>query len=144
MTAQETHFIQIVETTLDKLLDKKLEVFATKQYIDERLKGFATKDDIKGFATEQYIDDKLKGFATREDLKTFATKDDLEAFATKDDLKAFATKVDLIGLEQRLSRKIMESRDINIQHHLETRELVGKLESEVGGIKDKLRALAEI
>lgn len=41
----------------------------------------------KDVVTKGYLDEKLKGFATKDDLKVFATKDDLRAFATKDDLK---------------------------------------------------------
>jgi len=49
----------------DKKIDSKL---------DEKLKGFATKD---------YLDEKLKEFATKDDLKGFATKDDLQSLEQK-------------------------------------------------------------
>src|SRR5882672_7667175 len=88
-------------------LTAMMQAFVTKDYLDERLQGFATKDD-------------LKAFATKDDLKAFATKDyldeRLQAFATKDDLKQMEQR-----LEQKLSRKIKEGQVINTQHHMETR-----------------------
>ncbi len=38
------------------------------------------------------LDEKLTGFATKDDLKSFATKEDLKGFATKEDLKGFITE----------------------------------------------------
>jgi len=57
------------------------------KYFNEKLKNFATKDDLKK------IEGKLDNFATKDDLKKIEGK--LDNFATKDDLKNFATKDDL-------------------------------------------------
>lgn len=83
----EDRFRQI----LDEMFDERLKPFATK----DDVKLFATKDDFKHFATK----DDLKALVTKEDAKAFATKADLDErmkdVAKKDDLKEFAKKGDL-------------------------------------------------
>ena len=75
---------------------KKSDLCQIANLIDERL-------DIK-------FDEKLKNFATKDDLGQFATKDDLGQFATKDDLSkideklnSFATKDDLSKIDEKLN-----------------------------------------
>lgn len=77
---------------------------------DKKLKGFSTKEDLEKLSTK----DDLKNFATKEDLKQFATKDDVEtivkeglkSYATKDDLKVLAAKTDIIKLKSELEEEM--------------------------------------
>ncbi|MDO8270169.1 MAG: hypothetical protein Q7T54_05885 [Candidatus Levybacteria bacterium] len=63
--------------------------------------------------TEAYLDQKLEGFATKDDLKNFATKDDLKNFATKDDLEKGLNEIneDISKLFYEKIDKIQESQD---------------------------------
>jgi hypothetical protein len=115
----------------------------TNQQLFEALKAeCATKDDLKAFPTKADLDERLKNFATKEDLTAFATKDDLKSFATKEDLKAFATKADLDQAVVRLERKMEGYHKVNRAHHLAVRADVGQLNKEVGMIREGLASAA--
>lgn len=102
----------------------------------ELLEGLTQQLDV--MADNMTTKDDLKGFATKDDLRGLATKDDLKGFATKDDLKNLATKDDLERVAVRLERKIDSNQAANINHHLETREDIGKLHQEVGDLREGL------
>lgn len=53
------------------------------------------KSDLKQISDlmDQKFDEKLVGFATKDDLKQFATKEDLKQFATKKDLDASEERI---------------------------------------------------
>lgn len=101
-----------------------------------------TKDEFK-----KILKDEIQ-VATKDDLKGFATKEDLKAvesrMATKDDLKAFATKDDLRASEERIKAKIISSRSISNKHHIETRNMIGDIEKELGDLKDELHTPYEM
>ncbi|MBI4600275.1 hypothetical protein HY732_05150 [Candidatus Uhrbacteria bacterium] len=53
--------------------------------------------------TKEYLDEKLSGLATKDDLKSFATKDDL-----KDAVRPLATKADLREGIEELARMVSD------------------------------------
>lgn len=61
--------------------------------------------------TEEYLDRKLEGFATKDDLKGFATKDDLEdglKTVIEDISKLLNDKIDRIATSQDIMMKKFE------------------------------------
>ena len=92
----------------------------TKDYIDDRLKDFATKD---------YLD---KNFATKDDLKNFATKDDFKNFATKDDFKKLSTRMEerFDLLDYKIDTNVAQShKDLNtaiFNHEIRIKKLESK------------------
>jgi len=102
----------------------------TKDYIDDRLKDFATKDYLdKNFATKDYLD---KNFATKDDLKNFATKDDFKNFATKDDFKKLSTRMEerFDLLDYKIDTNVAQShKDLNtaiFNHEIRIKKLESK------------------
>lgn len=68
----------------------------------------------------------------------------IDIIATKDDLKPFATKDDLRASEERIKAKIVSSRSISNKHHIETRNMIGSIESALGGISDSRKTHYEM
>ncbi|MCR4263839.1 MAG: hypothetical protein NUV98_03945 [Candidatus Roizmanbacteria bacterium] len=87
--------------------------------LDEKLEGFATKED-------------LQSFATKDDLERFATKEDLSRFATKEDLKQFATKDDLMTMEKRSDKKFLQLFNFLDKEVMSDRKRIERLEEKTG------------
>lgn len=83
--------------------------------------------------------------ATKDDLKAFATKDDLKGFATKDDLQQTESRLSsrIDRLENQLGRKISSNHTVNVKHHLETRDEIGKLNRQYNGLRQGLAHAAD-
>ena len=77
---------------------------------------------------EEIVEDKIQ-----RAVKGLATKDELKA-AVKD----LATREELNSGLSRLERKISNYQKANINHHLETRKEIGKLNKEFGQIREGL------
>ena len=123
--------------TLNRKIDKNHAESVTKEYLDLRLSGFATKQDLaaldsrlSGFATKEYLDSRLSEFATRDYLDSrlsgFATKEDVAALDSR--LSGFATKEDVAALDSRLSG-------------FATKEDVAALAEQVSGIAADVRMI---
>lgn len=80
--------VEKVEVRLGSVERKVDLLFIELSEVNQKLKGYVTKEDSASFATKE----DLGQFATKEDLKQFATKEDLRRFATKKDLAQFATR----------------------------------------------------
>lgn len=83
---------------------------------------------------------------TKDEFKKIL-KDEIQV-ATKEDLKAvesrMASKDDLRASEERIKAKIISSRDISTKHHIETRNMIGGIEKELGDLKDELHTPYEM
>ena len=132
MIHREIFFIQIIcynafmsthEVTTSELKSSLDELIV---FLQEHM---LTKEEGLGFATKDDLDNKLKGFATKDDLKLalLATKDDLEnqIFEVKYELREmsnkFATKEDLLQFKDEMLTA-MDS--IVTQHRTFDQELV--------------------
>ena len=99
-----------------------------------------TKQELK-----DYLDERLSVFATKEDIVGLATKDDIAeikaVMATKYDIAGLATKEDAADIKQlqiRLNRKLSSHHDANTQHHLTTRAMIGDLNSQLTDLREGL------
>ena len=93
--------------TLNRKIDKNHAESVTKEYLDLRLSGFATKQDVASldsrlseFATKEYLDSRLSGFATKEDVALLAEQ--VSGFATKEDVALLAEQVSGIASDIRV------------------------------------------
>jgi hypothetical protein len=81
----------------------------TKEYFDQQLARFATKDDLLELAAKTDIDTisrRIDGLPAHDDLEPFATKDDLLELATKNDLGAVRSDItEVKQLVQRINER---------------------------------------
>ena len=91
--------------------------------------------------TKEDLIEQIAQCATKEDLKRFATKDDLGQFATKDDLSESTNRLD--GRLDRIERRIIEGRKVNVQHHLTTRKMIGDLTKEHAALRQGIAKAVE-
>ncbi|SRR6266404_325616 len=81
----------------------------TKEYFDQQVGRFATKEDLLELATKTDIDTvnrRIDDLPTHDDLERLATKDDLLELATKNDLGAVRSDItEVKELVQRINER---------------------------------------
>lgn len=90
-----------------------------KDYLDEKLKDFVTKDYFEKTLDERF-DERLKNVATKDDFKNFATKDDLKNFPTKSDFKLLERKVQSLDEKVDSIDKKLDDRFGQLDYKIET------------------------
>lgn len=107
----------------------------TKEYLDEKLSGLATKEDLKGFATKEDLIEAVKPLAIKDELSELArmTADGFAEAAKQRSVEAIWRELtDVRKIIDKMFEQIDKNIEMRLLHEeelLELRTRVEKLEN---------------